>query len=303
MLLQVAPPPQAGSTGESSVVADGGLSLRSTTTNAQRQSRNFDDGATASLGAQFEHERLRSSICEDKDLSTRIRAELVPPKGKNRFLPSDQLEILITRESIAKKLGPSSSSGDLSVTVREIWDIVDIPLRGKTSRQRIFAILCLFGKASEIHSFIKEGIFDHDLPFVFGEGTEGEVCRQLPTGELLEIQLFHEPIWESHHLESFDRYQGMLLAPCFEFCMDDNQKVVHYILKDASVLPFVQDVMVEGGAIASLIREGGYSLVRKVKIHPAHHNAHLQNVSKEFLGDDHMLTNIHSSHRMSYTSP
>lgn len=199
------------------------------------------------------------------------------------FLPSDQVEELITVESVSKELMRFKLHNDRDTVAHAVVDIVSTP-RGSSSRQRLFAILCLQEKASEIEDFIKETIFDEDLPFSFSKGVPSDVYRSSPSGgEKRPVELFRvKDRWRVHELEYFNSSQGKFLAPYFEFSIGDNQKVLHYPLNNELVLPFVQDIFEDGGSRGeiplAMHRVGGYSVVRKVKIHPAHHNAHSDSV-------------------------
>ena len=208
-------------------------------------------------------------------LAERIRCSMVETDGgSDEFLPADQVEELITIDSVSEEL--KCLGWAQAESQRRAHDVTDIvsTARGTSSRQRIFGILCLQDKAAEIKNFVYEDVFDHDLPFIFSKSSPGEVHTSPVGGVDKAIRLF-QVNWKVHELEYFRTRQGKLLAPYFEFSIGD--KVLHYPLGDELVLPFVQDIFDDGGAKAeielAMHREGGYSIVRKVKIHPAHHNA------------------------------
>lgn len=217
-------------------------------------------------------------------LGDKIRMGMIRSGGGNsEFLPSDQIAELITVGSVSQELMRFEVHSDLDAVAHAVVDIVSTP-RGTSSRQKLFAILCLLEMAPEIEDFIKEMIFDEDLPFSFSTVIPSDVYRNLPSGgEERPVQLFRaKDKWRLPQLDYFNSSQGKFLAPYFEFSIGDNRKVLHYSLSKELVLPFVQDIFKDGGSRGeiplAIHRMGGYSAVRKVKIHPAHHNAHSDSV-------------------------
>jgi hypothetical protein len=212
------------------------------------------------------------------------------PDGNGRtFLPIDELEDMIDLENIITELELSECPEvDLVTIAQQVWNPrADKSGQGQTSRQRIFAILCLLQKASQIVSFIDEDIFDHDLPFIFQKaGPTGDVYREIQQDSatvLNPIRAFTSDVWIASVRDMFDKYQWQMLAPCFKFSYGAAEKVLHFNLKDQTIMPFIEDQVmpfIEGEAedktqqefSPTFIREGGFSFVRRVKIHPAHFN-------------------------------
>lgn len=73
----------------------------------------------------------------------------------------------------------------------------------------------------------------------------------------MPIRTFQD--WSEYDIEEFDRIQWWMLAPVFE----DKE---HCDLDDDIMLPFVPFTE------AVEKKEGGYSEVYAVRLHPAHHN-------------------------------
>jgi serine/threonine protein kinase len=146
--------------------------------------------------------------------------------------------------------------------------------RGKESRQRVFAILCMLRLPGEIVKFIQLDIFDRDLPFTFHEDEAYRETNAGSTRPQQHLSFFGSKPWEPHLCDSFRDYQRQVSAPVFKFSWAAGEKVLHYPLNDQMVLPFmqVQDTSKEGELGATIRRLGGTSIVRKVKIHPAHYN-------------------------------
>jgi hypothetical protein len=124
-----------------------------------------------------------------------------------------------------------------------------------------------------ITQFEGEGIFDGDLPFIFEPSA---VLRETGIGsERAFISLFQGPSWQTHILECFENYQYQVAAPIFKLSWRAGEKVLHFALRDRLVLPFMhaEDTSALGELGTTIRREGGTSIVRRVKIHKAHFNA------------------------------
>lgn len=251
--------------GLSSVVRDAGYSLeQSDIADDRPPEQTF---ALSGLGTQFENDTVRS----DHFLEELLRSKRVvsAERGDLAFLPVDELERIMTPENIYRELLQAGVSHDIQRVTASLCR------RGKMSRQRLFAILCMLRMPAQLVKFEEEGIFDGDLPFIFKNNT---VFRELTNGSERFIQviaLFQASCWEPIHLDSFEKYQGQLAAPIFKFTWGAREKVLHFALKDRLVLPFmhVEDTSSHGELGAAVQRQGGTSIVRKVKIHPAHYNA------------------------------
>lgn len=234
------------------------------------------------LGTQFdsEHGSRPNSANAIEDLAAWIRTKRVESAvSRRQFLPIDQLERCMTQDNIERQLHHDG--------VRERHKLKDYTAallqRGSRSRQRIFALLCLIELSPQIGEFIRANIFDTDLPFIFRNDV---VCRHV-----IEDSKSHEKIlllldtviWRPLRSESFETHQGQISAPIFKLTWAANEKVLHFSLKDELVLPFmeVRETSRDGVFDTTTQFEGGTSVVRKVKIHPAHYNAPPNTVSSD----------------------
>jgi hypothetical protein len=120
-------------------------------------------------------------------------------------------------------------------------------------------------QVDQILHFIKENLYDSDLPFLLSEGPR-KGARQLKRkdndGNLHEIYLFAQ--WKTYELEAFDTFQWQLVAPYFHLSTQLEAKILHYSLENHVILPFIEDDEIR--------HSGGYGDVWRIKIHPAHHN-------------------------------
>lgn len=196
-------------------------------------------------------------------LETLIRGYMLTAANstQSQFLPLSELEAIITSPNIKRELKRSGLTSDLNKIADEVWSTKEISNGTKTTRRKIFAILCLIDKAKEIQYFIEEGIFDSHLPFHFEHNQEQVRCNGKSPKT---IQLFTR--WQVTHRDSFASYQGRFLAPYLKFMTEDLR---HYSLHHCVVLPFLEkwqdDVLSD--AVATW-----FSIVYRVEIHSAHHD-------------------------------
>lgn len=234
-----------------SIVKDAGYSLAPSDKADERPpERSYE---VAWVGTQFEADE------ETEELEARIRRLRVSyVEKKHIFLPIDELERCMTADNIRRELNRAGGCYQIEDTTKALCQ------RGKESIQRIFAILCMLDMSTYIGVFLREGIFDTDLPFLFEDDV---VFRTVPEGSTKRaepIAIFKDAVWTARLREFFDEYQRQLTAPIFKFSWLAHEKVLHFPLNSQLVLPFVH--------IADTEFEGGTSVVRKVKIHPAHYN-------------------------------
>lgn len=210
-----------------------------------------------------------NSITEDIEveppvpLEQLIRGYMMSAAGQDdsRFLPVSELEEIITIPHICgelKRLGLTSNAEWLA---HQVWTRVGSSNGKTTTRRKLFAILCLMDQAGEIQKFIDQEIFDCHLPFEF-DLSQGRTR----TGTL--ISLFTD--WKSCERDNFRSYQGQFLAPYLKLGNDTVTKFRKYDLHRCVVLPFTENEIKESCYIYQAF--GGYSVVSRVMIHPAHHD-------------------------------
>ncbi len=133
-------------------------------------------------------------------------------------------------------------------------------LRVPNTVQKVFAILLLTDKADSIVDFMTDGLYDKDLPLIREDesGADFKLTR-MPDKDGPQLTCFKT--WTRRQIRDFDRYQWSLLSPSFS--QGDDGKLLFYALHDRVILPWTEDTLTNGG---------GYSIIRRVKIHHAHHN-------------------------------
>ncbi|KAH4265335.1 hypothetical protein HBH64_008020 [Parastagonospora nodorum] len=245
------------------LVSDAGYSLKSTDKAEERLlDPNLD---LKGFGTQFDGPNVI------QNLESWIRDQrVVSAEPRTSFLPINQLERCMTAGNIMLQLRHAGIREDIEKIT------ASLVVRGGSSRQRIFAILCMIELSAQIGAFIRADIYDTDLPFVF---KDSKIYSEVAEGSkrYLKARLLLKPgIWRSIYCEAFEKHQGEISPPIFKLTWAAGEKVLHFSLKDELILPFmeVKEATQEGIIEADTEWEGGTSFVRKVKIHPAHYNAH-----------------------------
>lgn len=236
--------------------------------------------ATANqVAEETPHTVERRTSKDDFELEIRIRKSLLPPLDREQFLPSNELDRIITFDTVytelVRVLGREKSQDDLEKISHGIFDEVKCPESASTSRRKLFATLVCINKAACIVDFIHENLYDCHLPFHFPPDSHRQgthVYRKMENDDEARVHCFSKMGWSILECENFAKYQWGFLAPYLEIISDGKRKrPLHYIFYDGQVLPYVEDSSKENSGEASMF-SGGYSDVWRVQIHSAHHS-------------------------------
>jgi hypothetical protein len=168
----------------------------------------------------------------------------------------NKLDELITLESIHKELE------DRNIGQENARLDVARQICGAPSVRKIFAVLALMEKVGPILDFLKEGIYDSTLPFIFPQDDS-------PISKITEepIMLFqNRSEWKQAEKDMFDKYQWEMMTPYFDLSSEGDTSFGRMLVEDRAVLPFTE--------VHDIETVGGFSTVRRVKLHPAHYNTH-----------------------------
>jgi hypothetical protein len=203
----------------------------------------------------------RQSSSQEIPLGEQLLKSLIqsPEEATKYFLPGDALHAILNRESLHRYFRKSMSNE----VVETICDYVYGTQRTTNiqgTAQKILATLLLTGKEDSILDFKVDEIYDKDLPLI-REGEFGADFRLTRMSNKNGPPLTCFETWTPREIQDFDRYQWSLLSPFFS--QDSHRKVLFYRLHDRVILPWTEDTQTN---------EGGYSTIRRVKIHAAHHN-------------------------------
>lgn len=280
------------SAGHSSVVGDAGYAKRlaHSTAPTHQLSHNCKEGLAAEDDLQYvgggvgskepndhstdeDSSEMETELYALDGLERCLRMAMIESAGKDaterRFVPVNEIDRIISPRSVLRELKtlPLSQDADLSVITHQICSVHEgiSPLDGKetkTNRRRIFATLALIQETAAIQEVIREGLYDWDLPLALDPTDPGHyrLARRNPDGSLRRVSFSQK--WSPYQHEAFSRCQWQLSSPCFEMRTHVGAKINHYPLNPSSILPIIE--------IDGEDRQGGFSTVSKIKLHPAH---------------------------------
>ncbi|KAL3301868.1 kinase-like protein, partial [Colletotrichum asianum] len=132
-------------------------------------------------------------------------------------------------------------------------------LTNEKSYLKILAILILIERPGRIKLFMDSGVCDADLPLV-KHSIEGRLDLRRASAPDVSLECFQR--WSDSNIDRFEQWQWALLAPSFD--RPERKDVPHHQFEKATILPFrFLDHEPD--------RAGGFGTVRKVAIHPNHH--------------------------------
>ncbi|RWA05128.1 hypothetical protein EKO27_g9974 [Xylaria grammica] len=187
-----------------------------------------------------------------------------------RFWPFNTLSRLLTRERIeasliliygndakeyTNKIGPLYTDDSEINTKGPFLQ----PPKDRTYL-RIFALLVLVGKESDIGLFLEDGVCDNDLPLRSG-GHYSYVSRR---GDTEPLECFSK--WRMFEKEYFFMLQWRVTVPFFNVA-EDKEPVVHHVFPPETILPWC----VQNEATETRLMQGGFATVKPVHIDPFSH--------------------------------
>lgn len=220
--------------------------------------------------------------------------------GTHKYIPINQQNRLITPDKVYEVMAATMKHAnhgyiqhivDQIYKPRKIGDQVAKGEKSSTSRRKLFAILVMVDKPNEILSFIQEDIWDAHLPFRRTSNTvEWENDGILEVHQIPEIDRVVNYRLAWREVDQFEMYQWYFLAPVFEL---NSPTMEHHKLTKNTPLPFT---FMEEDPDISTYYDGGFGVVRKVRIHPAHYDS---KVGYNLFTTIRKLTNIAVQRRVS----
>lgn len=248
-----------------------------------------DDSILSGIGGRF------PSPITDKTIKSSLVKYAGQKNGKS-FLPVDKLFELFNENTVRQTLMEALKHVEILD-----FEVVDYaaricgrigakyhkgrPLSPSASRM-MFATLIMVEKVGDIRAFIDAGFTDEDLHLVsLEDDTERRLFpRRIPKDQRHQWKIGLD--WDNNAWVSFKEHQSWFGSPFFDINNRSN-KVPHHDLAPSEVLPFIEEYRLSQSI------QGGFSLVRKIRIHPKHHNLHNVKRKKSIaLGLCDMLTEL-----------
>ncbi|KZL74391.1 protein kinase domain-containing protein [Colletotrichum incanum] len=205
-----------------------------------------------------EHHQPSAKEIED-DIRNRIERSLCWSKmDRKQYLPRGSFEEIFTPailKTVIRCIYPDAFEEEFFLKVDQI--VGD----AKRSRRKIIATLIFMKQTSCIEDFIREGIFDSDMPLRNANKSIKEfrtAAGSVDQGVHVNTTLFQH--WERVYIDLFYIYQKMIFVPYFK--MDDSKIRSHV---------FDWDIRLPWETFEHKMT-GGHGIVHQLQIHPSHHN-------------------------------
>ncbi|KAI9642068.1 hypothetical protein NHQ30_009939 [Ciborinia camelliae] len=178
----------------------------------------------------------------------RVRAYKQPLRD---FVPRCRQDELLTVDAIANDI----VANDKSDSPIEMCEAKRYAEKARNRAKRIYATLAFIDKSADVRQLLDRGISDRELPLKYdGINTE------LQTSAGRRVQGLEH--WDEEDMEAFSDKQWCVTAPVFK-------ERKHFELDEREVLPFIPLEVSDG---IGEPKQGAYSEVFAVHVHPSHHN-------------------------------
>ncbi|KAK7427388.1 hypothetical protein QQZ08_006157 [Neonectria magnoliae] len=202
-------------------------------------------------------------------------AEVEADGGLLDFMPVDKLGHIINETSILHLLHQLDSCYQMPANEKQTLaaDICQSNGTDRCSCRKLVATLIKIGQEDDIPSMVREGFRDDSLPLwrsdkcsTMRHRTTHAICRTMDR-------------WDNRKRREFWRTSNQYNAPYF--VRPQTRGIYHYVLHEGVTLPFMredtefqedEDNSRNPNPDPETVGDGGgFSMVRRVKIHPGHH--------------------------------
>lgn len=193
-------------------------------------------------------------------------------QDRKGFFPGTTFTEVINEQTVRQELKRYPMCFD-SKAVELVTALVcgDRPLR------KVFTLLVIMNKLTDIKLFIDDGVTDESLPLSRNPKSNSENTFQFEsnrTSRKAAGQLGCFLNWDAIDIWTFEEWQWTTLSPILK--RGRRRNVKHLDLRDELPLPFTYD---SRHSSDGQVIEGGFSTVFKVHIHPANHRFQSPEVS------------------------
>jgi hypothetical protein len=233
-------------------------------------SSGFDSVVSDSLKAVFEERKSRHFSQSQKPSETRCVLSGLQEKiekafdwsqlDEKEFLPLHSFESIFNPKAIAQLLDETYNSATDEELQNKFANIVD--RKSGRSRRRTLGVLVLMSRVTHIEHFIRENIWDDELPLE-RSAKSAKGCIRTRNSENEKLM----NTWSRRDIELFCSYQQMFFVPYFDMRV---HRLCSYELQSNIRLPW---------KVFEHKTNGGFGVVHRVEIHPSHHNFTVSDVS------------------------
>jgi hypothetical protein len=180
----------------------------------------------------------------ESDLETMLRQRALIDANKRMFWSEPLLESLITPQRVSRQL---ISRGLVTDDLKGIVEVIAVAYR------KVFAILTIINKETEIGAFLQEGVDDKALPLHQMDHISCSISHAISPQRSLSC-FSH---WRASKRDDFLREQHRF-SPAYLDLNDDGRTIKHKVFDSHVVMPFLID---------DHMQTGGYGAIAQVKIH------------------------------------
>ncbi|KAH6997412.1 kinase-like domain-containing protein [Ilyonectria destructans] len=276
----------------STQVYDYGLSLMPGTESRDTSFESQDGGSITAQSGEWSNNDYPSqdSGGMDKDLQQLLLTDLsiesmetliskakTRPKGRCHWLPASELDRTCKRRIVLRelmKVFPNNDDAE-KYTKYVCGDPKDPETEAKSSR-RIFTILASISKIADLPAFVEAGLRDEHLPFIWLEDSSTELYSPSSPYKKKALPCFTQNT--TALTQKFYTEQWQVLVPFIT--QGSNHDVKEYHLHRDTIMPW---------KTYGKVIESGFSKVRRVEIHNAHHTFSELDVFLKMKPQNHLL--------------
>ncbi|KAL6412535.1 hypothetical protein AUP68_03738 [Ilyonectria robusta] len=223
---------------------------------------NTDYPSQDSGGMDKDLQQLLLTDLSIESMETLISKAKTRPKGRCYWLPASELDRVCKRRIVLHelmKVFPNNDDAE-KYTKYVCGDPKDSETEAKSSR-RIFTILASISKIADLPAFVEAGLRDEHLPFIWLEDSSTELYSPSSPYKKRPLPCFTENT--TALTQKFYTEQWQVLVPFIT--QGSNHDVKEYHLHRDTIMPW---------KTYGKVIESGFSKVRRVEIHNAHHTFH-----------------------------
>lgn len=220
---------------------------------------NNDYPSQDSGGMDKDLQQLLLTDLSIESMETLISKAKTRPKGRCHWLPASELDRICKRRIVLRelmKVFPNNDDAE-KYTKYVCSDPKDSETEAKSSR-RIFTILASISKIADLPAFVEAGLRDEHLPFIWFKDSSTELYSPSSPYKKKPLPCFTENT--TALTQKFYTEQWQVLVPFIT--QGSNHDVKEYHLHRDTIMPWKK---------YGKVIESGFSKVRRVEIHNAHH--------------------------------
>lgn len=215
--------------------------------------------APSSMVEDLREMHLTDSDSEMESMEQRLHAATVEPDEGKEWLPASALDDICNRSDVLRELEKLFQADDAKEYANYVCGSSGDPPNESQSSRRIFAILVLITRVASLPLFVKADLRDAHLPLIWIDDSRNGLYSPSFHSKKIALSCFWKK--DLSLMRNFYQTQWQLIVPFI--AKDSDDEVKEYQLHRDTIMPWTDMI---GDPLDS-----GFSKVRQVKIHDAHH--------------------------------